>query len=318
MMNGLGIPRKITGPYEVLGLDPSAGEADVRAACLRLAKKHHPDKNPGDKASEWIFKQVQSAYETLRDANDVRSAERERPTRSQEDNSRTRAERGRQRQQQAEETEREEYEGERQQAEDARHRWERARAKHNARGDGGTEPVCDDCGGVARWWTSQPRIVRLFGAWAKWALTMACILVFAALMFWPLELLLTVLLGGVFQLLSLPERSVLSYGVSLVILGSALLLANWLLKVKGRSIMAWISVGGTVRYSAMCAVFALPMWLSVLLPFSAPEDSVLSYGVFLFVIFGPTLLLAGSAKRPKVCLRCGRVSQKMPRAWRSR
>ena len=70
--------RKITDPYEVLGLDPGAREADVRAAYLRLAKKHHPDKNPEDKASEWIFKEVQRAYETLRDAKDVRSAERAR------------------------------------------------------------------------------------------------------------------------------------------------------------------------------------------------------------------------------------------------
>ena len=49
--------RKITGPYEVLGLDPGARKAEVRAAYLFLVKKHHPDKNPGDKASEWIFKE---------------------------------------------------------------------------------------------------------------------------------------------------------------------------------------------------------------------------------------------------------------------
>ena len=40
------MPRKITDPYEVLGLDRGATEADVRTAYLRLAKKHHPDKNP--------------------------------------------------------------------------------------------------------------------------------------------------------------------------------------------------------------------------------------------------------------------------------
>ena len=39
-------------PYEVLGLEPSATRGEIRAAYLRLAKKHHPDKNPGDKASE--------------------------------------------------------------------------------------------------------------------------------------------------------------------------------------------------------------------------------------------------------------------------
>ena len=41
--------------YEVPGLEPSATQVEIRAACLRLAKKHHPDKNPGDRASQWIF-----------------------------------------------------------------------------------------------------------------------------------------------------------------------------------------------------------------------------------------------------------------------
>ena len=52
------MPRKITDSYEVLGLHRGATDADVRTAYLRLAKKHHPDKNLGDKASEWIFKEV--------------------------------------------------------------------------------------------------------------------------------------------------------------------------------------------------------------------------------------------------------------------
>ena len=167
------MPRKITDPYEVLGLDRGATEADVRTAYLRLAKKHHPDKNPGDKASEWIFKEVQRAYETLRDANHVRSAGHERPPpgdRAKRDQ-RERAERARQRRQ-SEQTEREEYQRrEQQQAQAAGDRWQRARAPHTARGDGGTEPVCDDCGSVARWWTRLPQIVRLSGAWAKWTLT---------------------------------------------------------------------------------------------------------------------------------------------------
>lgn len=52
-------------PYEVLGLEEGATWEEVRTAYRRLAKKHHPDKNPGDKASEWIFKQVGEAYERL-------------------------------------------------------------------------------------------------------------------------------------------------------------------------------------------------------------------------------------------------------------
>ncbi len=54
-------------PWVVLGLRSNATPADVRRAYLRLAKKHHPDKNPGDKASEWIFREVRQAYDILRE-----------------------------------------------------------------------------------------------------------------------------------------------------------------------------------------------------------------------------------------------------------
>lgn len=144
------MPRKNSDPYEVLGLGRGATAVEVRAAYLRLAKKHHPDKNPGDKASEWIFKEIQRAYETLRDANEARSVEPDRPSATQEDNTRTCADRARQCQ--AEEAEREGYEQwEHQQAEDSRRRWERVWAKESARGEGEAEPVCDDCGSLDRW-----------------------------------------------------------------------------------------------------------------------------------------------------------------------
>ncbi|MCY3706279.1 MAG: J domain-containing protein [Gammaproteobacteria bacterium] len=60
-------------PYEVLGLEHGATWEEVRTAYRRLAKKHHPDKNPGDKASEWIFKQVGEAYERLQIIHGPRS-----------------------------------------------------------------------------------------------------------------------------------------------------------------------------------------------------------------------------------------------------
>lgn len=60
-------------PYEVLGLEQGATWQEVRTAYRRLAKKHHPDKNPGDKASEWIFKQVGEAYERLEIIHGTRS-----------------------------------------------------------------------------------------------------------------------------------------------------------------------------------------------------------------------------------------------------
>ncbi len=53
--------------YNVLGISRDADEDEVRKAYRRLARKHHPDLNPGDKAAEEHFKKVQEAYEVLSD-----------------------------------------------------------------------------------------------------------------------------------------------------------------------------------------------------------------------------------------------------------
>ena len=53
--------------YKVLGVKKDAPHADIRTAYRSLAKKHHPDLNPGDKASEETFRKVQSAYDILSD-----------------------------------------------------------------------------------------------------------------------------------------------------------------------------------------------------------------------------------------------------------
>ncbi len=53
--------------YEVLGLKRNASEADLKGAFRKLAKDFHPDKNPDDKASEQRFKEINEAYETLKD-----------------------------------------------------------------------------------------------------------------------------------------------------------------------------------------------------------------------------------------------------------
>jgi molecular chaperone DnaJ len=53
--------------YEVLGVPRTANADEIRKSYRRLARKHHPDLNPGDKAAEDKFKQVQEAYDVLSD-----------------------------------------------------------------------------------------------------------------------------------------------------------------------------------------------------------------------------------------------------------
>ena len=53
--------------YEVLGVAKDADEATIKKAYRQLAKKYHPDVNPGDKDAEEKFKEVNEAYQTLSD-----------------------------------------------------------------------------------------------------------------------------------------------------------------------------------------------------------------------------------------------------------
>jgi molecular chaperone DnaJ len=51
--------------YDILGLKKDAPQEDIKRAFRRLARKHHPDLNPGDKAAEKKFKEINEAYEIL-------------------------------------------------------------------------------------------------------------------------------------------------------------------------------------------------------------------------------------------------------------
>ena len=55
-------------PYQELGVPRSASADEIRKAFRKLAKQHHPDTNPGDKAAEERFKQVSAAFDIIGDA----------------------------------------------------------------------------------------------------------------------------------------------------------------------------------------------------------------------------------------------------------
>ena len=54
--------------YEVLGVDKNADEATIKKAYRGLAKKYHPDLNPGNAEAEAKFKEVNEAYDVLSDS----------------------------------------------------------------------------------------------------------------------------------------------------------------------------------------------------------------------------------------------------------
>ena len=53
--------------YEILGINRNASEKEIKSAYRRLARKHHPDVNPGDSTAEERFKEINEAHEVLSD-----------------------------------------------------------------------------------------------------------------------------------------------------------------------------------------------------------------------------------------------------------
>jgi DnaJ-class molecular chaperone len=56
-----------TDPYQVLGVSKNASQEEIQQAYRKLAKKHHPDLNPGNKKAEERFKDIGTAYDILGD-----------------------------------------------------------------------------------------------------------------------------------------------------------------------------------------------------------------------------------------------------------
>ncbi|MFT3764509.1 MAG: molecular chaperone DnaJ [Minicystis sp.] len=54
-------------PYDILGVDRSATQDELKSAFRRLAQQHHPDKNPGDAGAHQRFKEINAAYQILSD-----------------------------------------------------------------------------------------------------------------------------------------------------------------------------------------------------------------------------------------------------------
>ncbi|MBQ2865172.1 MAG: J domain-containing protein [Clostridia bacterium] len=59
----------MTDPYKVLGISPDATDEEVKKAYRKMAKKYHPDLNPGDKDAEQKMKEINEAYDRIKSGN---------------------------------------------------------------------------------------------------------------------------------------------------------------------------------------------------------------------------------------------------------
>lgn len=61
-------------PYKILGVSPDASDEEIKQAYRRLAKKYHPDLNPGDEAAAEKMQQINAAYEQIKNPEKAASS----------------------------------------------------------------------------------------------------------------------------------------------------------------------------------------------------------------------------------------------------
>ena len=66
----------MTSLYESLGVPKTASQEEIKKAYRKLAREHHPERNPGDEGAEARFKEVQSAYDVLKGPRQAQAVRR--------------------------------------------------------------------------------------------------------------------------------------------------------------------------------------------------------------------------------------------------
>lgn len=75
----------ISNPYKILGVSPAASDDEIKKTYRKLAKKYHPDLNPGNQEAVRKMSEINTAYEQLKNRNssqgrDISFSSRETPT----------------------------------------------------------------------------------------------------------------------------------------------------------------------------------------------------------------------------------------------